>query len=53
MFTEEELLLQENIIEAVLFTMGESVSVDTLSLAVKQDADVTKEACQTMNIFKI
>lgn len=48
MFTEEELLLQENIIEAVLFTMGESVSVDTLSLAVKQDADVTKEACERL-----
>ena len=48
MFTEEELLLQENIIEAVLFTMGESVSVDILSLAVKQDADVTKDACERL-----
>lgn len=48
LFTEEELLLQENIIEAVLFTMGESVSVDTLSLAVKQDTEVTKEACERL-----
>ena len=48
LFTEEEMLLQENIIEAVLFTMGESVSIDILSLAVKQDADVTKEACERL-----
>lgn len=48
MFTDEELLLQENIIEAVLFTMGESVSVDTLSLAIKQDIDITKEACERL-----
>lgn len=48
LFTEEEMLMQENIIESVLFTMGESVSIDTLSIAIKQDAEVTKEACERL-----
>lgn len=48
MFTENELLEQENIIESVLFTMGESVNVDTLSLAVKQDVNITKDACERL-----
>ena len=48
MFTENELLEQENIIESVLFTMGESVNIDTLSLAVKQDVNITKDACERL-----
>ena len=42
------LLEQENIIESILFMMGESVSVDTLATAIESTVDVAKEAAERL-----
>lgn len=42
------LLEQENIIESILFMMGESVSVDTLATAIESSVDVAKEAAERL-----
>ena len=42
------LLEQENIIESILFMMGESVSVDTLATAIESTVDVAKEAADRL-----
>lgn len=41
-------LEQENIIESILFMMGESVSVDTLATAIESTVDVAKEAAERL-----
>lgn len=41
-------LEQENIIESILFMMGESVSVDTLAIAIESNIDVAKEAADRL-----
>lgn len=38
----------EAIIEAVLFTMGESVEIDKLALAIEQDTDTTRKIVRNM-----
>ncbi len=42
------LLEQENIIESILFMMGESVSVDTLATAIESTVDVAKDAAERL-----
>ena len=42
------LLEQENIIESILFMMGESVTVDTLATAIESTVDVAKEAAERL-----
>ena len=42
------LLEQENIIESILFMMGESVSVDTLATAIESSVDVAKDAAERL-----
>ena len=42
------LLEQENIIESILFMMGESVTVDTLATAIESTVDVAKEAADRL-----
>lgn len=42
------LLEQENIVESILFMMGESVSVDTLATAIESTVDVAKEAAERL-----
>ena len=46
--TSYSLLEQENIIESILFMMGESVSVDTLATAIESDVNVAKEAAERL-----
>lgn len=46
--TSYSLLEQENIIESILFMMGESVSVDTLATAIESSVDVAKEAADRL-----
>ena len=42
------LLEQENIIESILFMMGESVTVDTLATAIESTVDVAKQAAERL-----
>ncbi len=42
------LLEQENIVESILFMMGESVSVDTLATAIESTVDVAKDAAERL-----
>ena len=42
------LLEQENIIESILFMMGESVSVDTLATAIESTVDVANDAAERL-----
>ena len=42
------LLEQENIVESILFMMGESVSVDTLATAIESSVDVAKDAAERL-----
>ena len=46
MFTEEELLEQECIVEAILFMMGDSIAVDTIAVALNTDKDTAKAAAE-------
>lgn len=48
MFTDQELLEQENIIEAILFMMGDSVNVETLATALNTDKEVAHEAAERL-----
>lgn len=41
-------LEQENIIESILFMMGESVSLDTLATAIESNVDVAKNAAERL-----
>ena len=38
----------ESVLEAVLFTMGESVSVDRLAAAIQHDEDTTRKIMHQM-----
>ncbi len=42
------LIEQENIVESILFMMGESVSVDTLAVAIESTVDVAKDAAERL-----
>lgn len=44
----EILIEQENIVEAILFMMGESVGLDTLAIALESNKDVAFEACERL-----
>lgn len=46
--TNYSLIEQENIIESILFMMGESVSVETLATAIESDVDVAKLAADRL-----
>lgn len=48
MFTEVELLEQENIVEAILFMMGDSIGLDTIAVALNTDKDTAKAACERL-----
>ncbi len=39
---------EESIIESVLFTMGDAVELDSLSLALSKDKEYTKEVCERL-----
>lgn len=39
---------EESVIESVLFTMGDAVELDSLSLALSKDKDYTKEVCERL-----
>lgn len=48
MYTEEQLLEQEQIVEAILFMMGDSVTVDTLAVALSKDHDIALAAVERL-----
>lgn len=48
MFTEDEFLEQENIVEAILFMMGDSIGLDTIAVALNTDKDTAKAACERL-----
>lgn len=50
MYSESELLRQENVVEAILFMMGDSVPVDDIAIALECEHDIALAAAERLVI---